>query len=215
MTDQSRSSAHWDQRYLSGDAPWNSGLISRELVHALQEEKIAPCRAVELGCGAGTNAVHLARQGFEVLATDCSAVAIERARRHACDAKVSLQAAVADLCRLADLRRSLGDAAATFERQCSFLFDRGCYHCARRVDLVAFLETVEWLAAPNARLLMLCGNANEPAQQGPPKVTEAEIRSEWGRLFQIEWIREFRFEDRGGVPGPLGWACWMTRRSAV
>lgn len=215
MTGQSHSSAHWDQRYLSGDAPWNSGIVSRELVRVLGEEHVAPCRAVELGCGAGTNAVHLARQGFDVLATDCSAVAIERACSCAAEAKVSMQTAVADLCRLSDLRASLGEVAVTVERQCSFVFDRGCYHCARRVNLAGFLETVEWLAAPNARLLLLCGNANEPAQQGPPKMTEAEIRSDWGHLFEIEWIREFHFEDRGGIPGPLGWACWMSRRSAV
>lgn len=42
MTGQSHSSAHWDQRYLSGDAPWNSGLVSRELSRVLQEEHVAP-----------------------------------------------------------------------------------------------------------------------------------------------------------------------------
>ena len=209
----SGSSAHWDQRYLSGDAPWNSGLVSRELIRVLQEESVAPCRAVELGCGTGTNAVHLAQQGFEVLALDCSAVAIERARQRAVEASVSMTLAVSDLCRVPDLRAALGDAAGGYERQCSFLFDRGCYHCARRTNLPGFLETVEWLAAPNARLLMLCGNADESAEHGPPKVTEAEIRTEWDSLFDVNWIRPFRFEDRGGVPGPLGWACWMTRRA--
>ena len=93
------------------------------------------------------------------------------------------------------------------------MFDRGCYHCARRVDLPGFLDTVKWLAAPSARLLLLCGNANEQSAQGPPKLTETEIRTEWESLFEINWIREFRFEDRGGVPGPLGWACWMTHRN--
>lgn len=214
MTDHPRSSAHWDQRYLRGDAPWNSGLVSRELLRVVQEEGVAPCRAVELGCGTGTNAVELARRGFDVLASDCSAVAIEAARQLALEAGVSLELAVSNLCCLADLQDSLGASGAARERHCSFLLDRGCYHCARRVDLAGFLQTVEWLAAPNARLLLLCGNANEAAGQGPPKLTEAEIRLEWGTLFEIEWIREFRFEDRGGVPGPLGWACWMTRRSA-
>ena len=214
MTGQSLSSAHWDQRYLRGDAPWNSGIVSRELVRVLQEEHVAPGCAVELGCGTGTNAVHLAQQGFEVVAADCSEVAIEQARALAADANVVVQWVVADLCRPAELRLALGEAATSIERQCSLIFDRGCYHCARRVNLAGFLETVEWLAAPNARLLLLCGNANEPGPQGPPKVTEAEIHSEWDRLFEIKWIREFHFEDRGGVPGPLGWACWMSRRLA-
>lgn len=213
MTSSSNSSTHWDQRYLSGDAPWNSGLVSRELVRVLQDESVTPCRGVELGCGTGTNALHLAQQGFEVLALDCSAVAIDRARQRAVEASVSVTLAVSDLCRLPDLRAALGDSASDYERQCSFLFDRGCYHCARQTNLGGFLETVEWLAAPNARLLMLCGNADESAEHGPPRLTEAEIHSEWSGLFDVHWIRPFRFEDRGSVPGPLGWACWMTRRS--
>lgn len=213
MAGGSNSSAHWDQRYLSGDAPWNSGLVSRELARVLQEESLAPCRAVELGCGTGTNAIHLAQRGFDVLAVDCSAVAIERARQRARETQVSVTFAVSDLCELSSLRVALGHACADYERRCSFLFDRGCYHCARRTDLAGFLETVEWLAAPQARLLMLCGNAAETVEHGPPRVTEADIRSDWSGLFDVHWIRAFRFEDRGGVPGPLGWACWMTRRS--
>lgn len=212
MAGGSNSSAHWDQRYLSGDAPWNSGLVSRELVRVLQEESLAPCQAAELGCGTGTNAVHLAQQGFDVLAVDCSEVAIARAGQLAREANVSMKLAVSDLCQLSSLHASLGNSSATYERQCSLLFDRGCYHCARRTNLAGFLETVEWLAAPEARLLMLCGNAAETAENGPPRLTEADIRSDWSGLFDVHWIRAFRFEDRGGVPGPLGWACWMTRR---
>lgn len=215
MAENSGTSAHWDRRYLTGDAPWNSGLVSRELIRVLQEEQITPCRVAELGCGTGINAVHLARQGFDVLAVDCSTVAIERARMLAREAGSSVRFAVSDLCRLPDLREALGEDATAYERQCSFLFDRGCYHCARRVDVAGYLETVEWLAAPNAQMLLLCGNAHETVQHGPPKLTEAEIRADWSGLFEINWLREFRFEDRGGVPGPLGWTCWMTRRSAV
>ena len=213
MSGNSHSPTHWDQRYLRGDTPWNSGLVSRELVRLLREERIAPCRAFELGCGAGTNAVFLAQQGFEVTAADFSPVAIERARTLAVEAGVSARFAAADLCCCEDLRTALGtEGAATCERQCSFLFDRGCYHCVRRVNLSGFLETVDWLAAPDARLLVLSGNANEQMEHGPPRVTELELREDWGPLFEINQIREFRFEDRGGVPGPQGWSCLMTRR---
>lgn len=213
MPDNKHSPTHWDQRYLSGDAPWNSGLVSAELFRVLREERITPCRAFELGCGTGINAVALAQQGFEVSAADFSPVAIDVAHSRAAEAGVAVRFAVADLCRAEELRTALGtEGTATCERRCSFLFDRGCYHCARRVNLAGFLETVDWLAAPDARLLVLCGNSNEQMEHGPPKVTELEIREEWSRLFEIEWLREFRFEDRGGIPGPRGWSCWMIRR---
>jgi hypothetical protein len=31
-------------------------------------------------------------------------------------------------------------------------------------------------------------------------------------LFDVALLREFRFEDSGGVEGPLGWSALMTRR---
>ena len=69
----------WEQRYRDGETPWNSGLVSKELQRVLRERGIEPCRALELGCGVGTNAVFLAEQGFEVTAVDCAPLALERA----------------------------------------------------------------------------------------------------------------------------------------
>lgn len=213
MSNASAVSEHWDRRYQSGDTPWESGLVSRMLVEELTKRRVAPCRAFELGCGTGRNSVWLARQGFDVIGADCSQVAIEQARGLARDTDAAAQFIVADLCRLSEVRAALQDLGPSGERPYSFIFDRGCYHCARRVDLAGFLETVNWLAAPDARLLVLCGNADDQTEHGPPKVTQEEIRAEWGRFFALEDVRPFRFEDRGGAAGPLGWCCWLTRRA--
>ncbi len=204
--------AHWDQRYQTGDTPWDSGIVERELVHFLGDKLISPGRAFELGCGAGTNAVYLAQQGFEVIAADCSTSALNRASKLSAETGVRVNFVAADLCSLADIRRALGSDSASFERSFSLLFDRGFFHCARKVNLSGFLETLEWLAAPQARFLMLCGNPNEQSEGGPPRVSEEQIRSELNGLFKIEAIRAFHFEDRGGITGPLGWSCQMIRR---
>jgi hypothetical protein len=92
-----------------------------------------------------------------------------------------------------------------------FVFDRGCYHCVRRNDLAGYVATLGRLTQPGSRMLLLTGNANEQSEQGPPRVHEDEIRAELGPLFKIDQIRAFRFEDTGGVEGPLGWSCLMTR----
>ena len=44
-------------------------------------ERLAPGRAVDLGCGAGANAVFLAQTGFDVVGIDFSPVALRKARR--------------------------------------------------------------------------------------------------------------------------------------
>lgn len=190
----------WEQRYQDGDTPWDSGLASAELRRVLTERRIPPCRALELGCGTGTNAVFLAEQGFDVTAVDCAGRALDRARSRAAAAGVEVEWIEADV-------QHFGAELEPFP----FVFDRGCYHCCRRVDLPGWLETLQNVTRPGSLYLTLAGNANEQTEHGPPRVTEAEIRADLGGLFDFEFIREFHFEDAGGVQGPLGWSCLMVR----
>lgn len=191
----------WDQRYQTGDLPWDSQIRSRELARVLEEHPIAPCRVVELGCGSGTNALFLAEQGFDVTAFDLAPTAIDIAQKRAEAANLAIRFEVADLVRF-DLDWEPFD----------FIFDRGCYHCARKVDLQGFRQTVMQLSRPGTRYLLLTGNANEQTDEGPPRLHEHEIRSDWEDLFDIEFLREFHFEDPGGVEGPLGWSGLLTRK---
>jgi hypothetical protein len=82
------------------------------------------------------------------------------------------------------------------EDRFAFLFDRGCYHVVRRVDVAAYLRTLDALLTSGALGLILAGNAKEPSppHQGPPTVSEVELRSELGQLFDIKQLREFRFD---------------------
>ncbi len=192
----------WDQCYQTGELPWDSGIRSRELARVISEEGIEPCRAVELGCGTGTNAVFLAEQHFEVTAFDFAPTAIELAKQRAAAAQVNVQFLVADLLQLEwDLD--------PFD----FIFDRGCFHCARKMNLAGFQNTLKQLSKPGTRYFVLTGNANEQTEaEGPPRLQEREIREDLGGLFEFEFIRETRFEDAGGLEGPLAWSCLMTRR---
>ena len=193
---------NWDERYKTGELPWNSNIRSRELARVLDECKIAPGRAVELGSGTGTNAVFLAEKGFDVTALDVSPMAIELAQKRAEAAGVDVKFFNADL---ADMKLDL--------KPFDFIFDRGCFHCVRRENLDGFRETLKKLSKPGTRYLVLTGNANEQNEhEGPPRLHEHEIRQDLEDLFEIEFIREMRFEDAGGVEGPLGWSCLLTRR---
>lgn len=193
---------NWDERYKTGELPWDSNIRSRELARVLEERKIAPSRAVELGSGTGTNSVFLAERGFDITALDVSPTAIEMAQKRAEAAGVEVEFFTADL---ADLKLDL--------KPFDFIFDRGCFHCVRRENLNGFRETLKKLSKPGTRYLVLTGNANEQNEhEGPPRLHEHEIRQDLEDLFEIEFIREMRFEDAGGVEGPLGWSCLMARR---
>ncbi len=78
-----------------------------------------------------------------------------------------------------------------------FVFDRACFHCIRRDIPTELQATLRNVSATGTRYLVLTGNANEQRDHGPPSLTEDELRSELDELFDIEFVREFHFEDPG------------------
>jgi len=193
---------HWDQRYATGNIPWETGQPSSELVRVVTEQRITPCRAIELGCGTGASAVWLAQRGFDVTGVDISPRALNRARRRAA------QEAVAVTFLEADVLQPPAGLVGPFD----LFFDRGCYHVVRRISNALYVATLLKLTVPGSVGLVLAGNAREPLQPGPPVVTEEEVRTELGKDFTILWLREFRFnQSEGSDVRPLGWSCGLRR----
>ncbi len=193
----------WEDHYATGHMPWDSGMPSSELARVLREHDVPLGRALELGCGTGTNAIWLAQQGYSVTAVDIAASALKLAQAKGEAAGVAVNWIQADV-------QNFGEGMEPFD----LVFDRGCYHCCRRVDLGGYLNTLKNVTRPGTRFLCLCGNANEQSESRIPRVTEADVRDELGSLFDIVHLLVMHFEDAGGAQGPLGWSVWMERRSA-
>lgn len=196
-------SIDWDEHYKSGSPPWETGQPSAELRRVVAEERIQPGAAIDLGCGAGINSIWLAQQGFDVTGVDSSQLAIDKARERAAAAGVRVNFVVADL-----LNFPVGFGPYPF------FFDRGCYHAVRAIDVKAYLRSLEKITAPGSIGLVLTGNAKEPSPegQGPPVVSEEEIRAELGSLFEITRLREFRFDVNEQLgASPLAWSCLLRR----
>ena len=192
----------WNDRYRDGNLPWDTGRPSTELQRVVCQHAIPPCRALDLGCGTGTNCIWLAQQGFDVTGIDVAPLAVERAEARAHAAGVTANFTVADVLHLPDLH-------GPFE----FFFDRGCYHAVRRNAPELYAPAVARQLASGGRGLILAGNAREPHDPGPPVVTEEEIRDELGLEFQILDLHEFRFDEAPGVSERfLGWSCLVEKR---
>jgi SAM-dependent methyltransferase len=193
----------WDEHYKSGNPPWETGQPSAELRRVVAQESIIPGAAIDLGCGSGINAIWLAQQGFDVTGVDFNELAIRQAQERATSAHARVNFVVADLL-------DFPDGFGPYR----FFFDRGCYHAVRRDDVKAYLRTLEKITAPGSVGLVLTGNAKEPSPegQGPPVVSEEEIRAELGSLFEITRLREFRFDvnEKLGT-APLAWSCLLRR----
>ncbi len=105
----------WERLYQDKFAPWDVKRPDSHLAEIVKNTPVKPCRALELGCGTGTNAIWLAQQGFTVTAVDLSETALDQARKK--DG--------ADLCTFV-LSDFLDDPLPGTDF--GFVFDLGCMH---------------------------------------------------------------------------------------
>ncbi|MDO3634580.1 class I SAM-dependent methyltransferase [Mycolicibacterium arseniciresistens] len=129
--------------YRVGLVIWQRGAPPAELIALVEGPSALPAgRALELGCGTGTDTVYLATH---VTAVDMVPKALGTARRKASGAGVAPRFIEGDVTRLSDL--GLGDGY-------DLLLDFGCFHTLpadRRPPYVASLSSA---AAPGATLLL-------------------------------------------------------------
>lgn len=145
----------------------------------LESGRVAPCRAVELGCGTGRNAIFLARRGFRVTGVDFSSAAIARAREHAHAARVDVELVVADVTRL-DVETDGYDFVLDYGTMEDLVGRAREYYtrsvCAlTRPGGLALLVVRAW---PEARWTVLVPFAWRPL----------ELRSRFGGAFEIEEV---------------------------
>ncbi len=69
------------ERYKSGDTPWDAGQPDFNLIEIVTKNPILSCKALDVGCGTGDNSIWLAKNRFQVIGTDTSDIAIEKAKK--------------------------------------------------------------------------------------------------------------------------------------
>lgn len=192
----------WDASYRGGRrAAWDTGRPSSDLKKAVEQGILRPCRALELGCGTGTNAIYLASKGFDVTAIDIAPTALNLAQDKARQAGAKVRWLLADVLHPPQLE--------PFD----LIYDRGCYHGVRRQNAAGYVEAVCRLSRPGTRLLILAGNANETARGGPPRVKEEELRADFSERFQFEWLRQTHFDTfDADARGALAWSILLRRK---
>jgi methyl halide transferase len=143
--------------------------------------QLKPCRVVDVGCGSGNDAIYLASQGFDVTAIDIAPTALIYAEEKAKEAGVHVNWVLADVLSLPDLGKF------------DFIFDRGCYHNVRYVNLPRFVSSLRQLSHSSTQCLILSLNRDRP-----PGVREQDMRQDFASSFCIERLESGGIEDRGG-----------------
>jgi SAM-dependent methyltransferase len=113
---------------------------------------LPPGRALDLGCGTGTDSVYLAQHGWEVTGVDMVPRALAAARRRAAAAGVSPRYVEGDATRLPEL-----GVGGEFD----LVLDFGCFHTLPEDRRDPYVASVSAAAAGGATLL-LYGFARPP-----------------------------------------------------
>ncbi len=193
----------YDLMYRFQSPPWDTGVTPPEVV-AFVEKDQPRGRALDLGCGTGTNSVYLAQHGLSVVGVDFANTAIATARAKARRAGVPVEFHVGDVSRL----ETLG-LRGPFQ----LVLDIGCFHSLSAAGRERYAQGVARLTGA-ASLYMLYAFSPRPAEEKghliPAQnigIAEEEVRRLFAPHFALTRIE--RGADRGERPS--AWY-WWTRR---
>jgi cyclopropane fatty-acyl-phospholipid synthase-like methyltransferase len=165
-----------------------------EVVELVEGEGLPSGRALDLGCGTGTNCIYLARHGWEVVGVDFSILAIRQARRKARRTGVDCQFYQGDVTDLAFL-------ADPFD----LALDIGCLHSLSPERWGRYAAEAARLVWPGG-LYLLYAFTLRPDQSIPRGVAPEKVRSLFTPAFVVE-----RKEIGEDPSGPRSAWYWLQR----
>lgn len=190
----------FEERYKTGDTPWDRGTVSPELKRVLKENIHKKGKVFEIGCGTGTDARFLADNGWAVTATDLVNSAIEIAKKRSTKYADKITYLVHDFL----------DPLDNYKNSMDLVFDRGCFHSIDKEHRAIFVKNVNLLLNDNGHWLTLCGSSDEksPHDSGPPRLSATEIITELETKFEIVKFESIRFHGNG----VKAWLCLSKKR---
>jgi SAM-dependent methyltransferase len=177
--------------YRLGRPRWDTGVTPPEVVAAVEGPgHLAPGRALDLGCGTGTNAIYLARHGWDVVGIDFSSLAIARARRKA-EGVAGVTLVEGDVTQLARL-----GVVGPF----ALVLDIGCFHGLPEAARAGYAREVGRVTRPGSLfMLWAIADGGRRGVPGVPAMAEGEVERHFGREFTVERV------ERGAWPWPANW----------
>jgi cyclopropane fatty-acyl-phospholipid synthase-like methyltransferase len=198
--DENRELPHWKELYQHQETesmPWFNPELDDDLENALDELGLRSGSSLDLGTGPGTQAIHLARRGFAVTATDISEAAIRFAREKARKQNLEITWMEDDIL---DTR---------LDRQFDIIFDRGCFHVLATDRREDYVRIVSSLLKPGGYLFLKCFSRLQPGEQGPYRFTPEQIQEIFGSRLSVLSIKETVYQ---GTLNPLPRALFCVMR---
>jgi SAM-dependent methyltransferase len=199
-----RENRNWDEIYSKfnlGLIPWHSDKPDKEFIELIEKKKLIPNQVLDVGCGAGTDAIYLASKGCEVTAIDISHEVIRIAQKRAKKAGVKVNF-IAD-----DFMKTEIDGESF-----DFINDRGCFHHINPSERENYAEKINDVLRRNGYYYLRCwSDKEEESERGPFRISKDEIKLTFSKYFKLGEVKDFRF---GGI-GVRGYVCLMAKEKTV
>lgn len=195
-----RENRDWEKVYSErslAQIPWHSDKPDQEFIELIESEKIHNHYVLDVGCGAGTDAIYLASRGNNVTAIDISREAIRIARERAEKAGIKINFVTGDF-----LEVKLDDASF------DFVNDRGCFHHMNPLRREDFAAKVTKVLKSQSLYYLRCWSDKQEREGGAYSISKETIYHIFSKSFDAGEIMEFRFSGKGA----WGYLCLMRKR---
>ncbi len=181
-----RSGDSWEDVYRTHDVtelPWYTPTLDVDLGAALTVRVRAGSRVLDLGTGPGTQAIALAKRGYDVVASDIAPSAVRKAAHTAEREGVRIDFRVDNILdsRLED---GLVDA----------IVDRGVFHTLPPESRPRYVARIARILRPRGYLFLKAFSDKEPRQFGPHHFAPAELRAYFEDSFEVLSIEDATFD---------------------
>ncbi|WP_406864936.1 class I SAM-dependent methyltransferase [Streptomyces sp. HUAS MG47] len=173
----------WDGFYAdrSKPVPFFVAKPDESLVSYVERGLVPPGgRVLDLGCGPGRNALHLASLGFRVDAVDLSRGALDWAAERAREAGAEIRFVCGD---------AFGAAGAELEGPYDLIHDSGCFHHLPPHRRISHLALLDRLLAPGGHLSLTCFAAGGMGSELPDVAFYREAGLQGGLAYTAEELR--------------------------
>jgi 2-polyprenyl-3-methyl-5-hydroxy-6-metoxy-1,4-benzoquinol methylase len=189
----------WEQRYRDEpveEMPWYLPELDFDFKAAFEKMGIVSGKILDICTGPGTQALALAKMGFEVTATDISETAVKKADKLAREEGLDIRFVQNDILN------------STLKETFDYVYDRGCFHTFDPEMRSAYTETVSGILRLGGILFLKCFSTKEKGEEGPHRISREIIEENFSEQFDIVSIEHTRFQ---GNKKPKALFCIMRK----
>ena len=182
----------WDEYYKNEKIekmPWYNENLDLDLEDELNAMHLNNGIFLDLGTGPGTQAMELAKKGFDVIGSDISGTVIERNKIMYENQYHNIKFVV-DNILYSDFKENYFD----------YIFDRGRFHVFSEEDRPKYYNQIKRILKQKGILFLKCFSIDEPMKDGPYRFSQNDIHNIFSKNFQINVIKKTVYQ---GTLDPL------------